>query len=79
MNRGKFLGHGRTPFNDNPRSRPPPAPHCSCVYRKLKPGHRVVMESAEDGERFDASGPMNRTRVTGASLANDRCVLMSLQ
>ena len=27
----------------------------------LNPGI-VVMESAEDGERFDASGPLNRTR-----------------
>jgi hypothetical protein len=29
--------------------------------KNLNPGI-VVMESAEDGERFDASGPLNRTR-----------------
>ena len=47
----------------------------TCVYRKLE--GVVVMESAEDGERFDAPGPLTG-RETGASLSNDRCVLTSL-
>lgn len=42
----------------------------------LNPGI-AVMESAEDGERFDASGPLNRARDR-CILSNDRCVLMSL-
>jgi hypothetical protein len=49
------------------------APVCT---EKLNPGI-VVIQSAEDGERFDVSGPLNRAE-TGASLSNDRCVLMSL-
>ena len=33
----------------------------SCVYRKLNPGI-VVMESAEDGERFDTSDSLDLAR-----------------
>ena len=47
------------------------------VYTENLNSDVMVMESAEDGKRFYASGPLNR-RTAGASLSNDRCVLMSL-
>jgi hypothetical protein len=40
--------------------------------------HVMVMKSAEDWVRFDISSPLSRGRETGASLFNDRCVLISL-
>ena len=47
------------------------------VYTENLNSDVMVMESAEDGERFYASGPLNR-RTAGASLSNDRCVLTEL-